>query len=312
MQIQSSEVPEIHYRPYNLPKNLPAIAFVGNNWVPLSNLDHMHFHNCLEIGICHSGFGSLYVENQIFPFHPGDICLIPSNTPHMTVRSTEDSHWEYFAFDPQLLFPENLWAQLKSKDTLTDYSPTFSNILSSKINQELAPLIRSIFAEFSVPKPFYEYSLKGLLIYLCTKLTAMDSQKDCPDIKNLDFSIRPALVIIHQDYGQKLSCAELADACHLSETHFRRVFKNITALSPLEYLNRFRIRKSCILLFEHTYSIHEIALLSGFPTLSSYNRNFQKVLGLSPTQWIKQQAHLTDVHQILSLDTPEVSSIFQF
>ena len=178
--------------------------------------------------------------------------------------------------------------------------------------RDRSPLTHSIFAEFSTPKPFYEDSLKVLLIYLCTKLTAMDSPKDCPNVKNSGFSIRPALVIIHRDDGQKLSCADLADACHLSETHVRRSFKSITALSPLEYLNHFRIRKSCILLFERMYSIHEIALLSGFPTLSSYNRNFQKVLGLSPTQWMKQQAHLTDVHQILSLDTPEVSSIFQF
>ncbi len=60
------------------------------------------------------------------------------------------------------------------------------------------------------------------------------------------------------------------------------------------------------------YSIHEIALLSGFPTLSSYNRNFQKVLGLSPHAVDETAGALNRCSSDPFLDTPEVSSIFQF
>lgn len=312
MQNQPSKNPTFHYRPYNLHKSLPAICFIGDNWVPTPVLDMMHFHNCMEIGLCHSGSGSIYAEGQRFPYRPGDICMIPANTPHMTVRDSVHSHWEYLAFDPALLFPASLWKQLGNTEVLCDYCPSFPYVFPQELNRKAAPLIQNIIEEFSSLRPSYEYTLKGLFICLCSEITRCQSALHTDKAVTSTLAIRPALHIIHQEYPQKLSCPQLAGACNLSETHFRRIFKTITSLSPLEYLNHFRIRKSCILLFDQEYPIQEIARMVGFPTLSSYNRNFQKILHLAPSEWVKTQPRIPAGHRILSLDNPDHSSIFQF
>ena len=310
MQIQSST--PIHYRPYNLPQDFPVISFVGNNWVPLSVLDNLHFHNCLEVGICRSGTDHIYVENQKFSYQPEDLCVIPANTPHMMIRNTEDSHWEYFAFDPVHFFPEYLWNRLENSDILTSYNPAFPNVLPPQMNEKVKPLVDKIFSEFSRQHSAYKYSMKGLFICLCTEFTNFEPRFPSCISENSVFKIRPALLLIHQFYQEKLTCQDLSFACNLSETHFRRMFKTITALSPMEYLNHFRIYKSCSLLLLHKYSIHEIAQLTGFSTLSSYNRTFHQILSCSPSQWMKQQPKIPNTHQILTLDDEDSSSFFHF
>lgn len=311
MQNQSSTTPTIFYRPYNLPPNLPVISFVGKNWVPLSVLDNLHFHNCLEIGICHNGTGKIYVENQTFAYREGDICVIPAYTPHMVIRDTENSQWEYFAFDPIPFFPKRLWKQLQNADILTDYNPAFRNLLDSETNKRVTPLINEILTEFYAQRSSYRYSLTGLFVSLCTIITDYKPTLE-PNSKISALRIKPALQLIHEKYAQKLTCLELANSCDLSETHFRRIFKSITTLSPLEYLNHFRIRKSCALLLSNKYSILETAQMSGFPTLSSYNRNFQAITNCSPSQWIKQQPGISSTHRIVSLDDKNLTSFFQF
>ena len=43
------------YRSYYLPSDFPVLLLSGEHW-KISNIPskHLHFHNCLEIGLCHS------------------------------------------------------------------------------------------------------------------------------------------------------------------------------------------------------------------------------------------------------------------
>ncbi len=49
------------YRSYYLPSDFPVLLLSGEHW-KISNVPskHLHFHNCLEIGVCHSESG--YME----------------------------------------------------------------------------------------------------------------------------------------------------------------------------------------------------------------------------------------------------------
>ena len=46
------------YRNYYLPPHFPVLLLTGEHW-RISDIpsDRLHFHNCLEIGICHSDSG---------------------------------------------------------------------------------------------------------------------------------------------------------------------------------------------------------------------------------------------------------------
>ena len=87
----------IEYRSYYLPLHFPVLLLSGDYWrisdVPSGRL---HFHNCLEIGICHSDSGFMEFPGQALSFQEGDITVIPRNIPHTTYSSPGCSrHWSY-------------------------------------------------------------------------------------------------------------------------------------------------------------------------------------------------------------------------
>jgi AraC-like DNA-binding protein len=85
-----------------------------------------------------------------------------------------------------------------------------------------------------------------------------------------------------------MKIARLADVCHMSESHFRRLFEENIGMTPVEYLNQVRIKKACDLIRKTGSSMEEIATKVGFTTTSTFNRNFKRITGTSPYQWKKQ------------------------
>ena len=65
------------FRNYPLRVEFPILLLTGNQWwisdVPSANL---HFHNCLEIGLCHEGEGTLIIQKESCHFSAGDITII--------------------------------------------------------------------------------------------------------------------------------------------------------------------------------------------------------------------------------------------
>ena len=75
----------IEYRNYELPADFPIQMLSGENWrisdVPSGVL---HFHNCLEIGLCESDGGFLGFRGEQRAFRAGDVTIISGDVPHTT------------------------------------------------------------------------------------------------------------------------------------------------------------------------------------------------------------------------------------
>lgn len=100
---------------------------------------------------------------------------------------------------------------------------------------------------------------------------------------------------------QQFSIDVLADLCHWSPTHFRRVFHDIMGTSPLDFINKTRIMKSCNLLRSTEESILEISEQVGFHSVSSFNRYFAKIMQMSPREYRKQMIQSDKREENLSI-----------
>ena len=79
--------------------------------------------------------------------------------------------------------------------------------------------------------------------------------------------------------------ATLAGLCHLSQTHFRRLFLSCMGSTPLQFVISTRIYQACVMLLSSDEPVLSIAQAVGMPSVSSFNRNFQQVMGMSPRQY---------------------------
>lgn len=311
MQNQSSPSTDLQYRHYNLPMDFPSFAFVGDRWILPDHAVSMHFHNCMEIGYCLSGRGTVYVEQKALAFSEGDICVIPENTVHISCSEIGvASHWEYILFDPKLMFPSGDFHSIAKDSRLLFDDPQFSNVFSESSEPLLLFFARRMFDEFCRHEMGYQDALRGLFMAFITEYLRI-----CPDRKvngkdRQNLRIYPAILHIRSFYGQRITVPGLAALCGLSEPHFRRVFEDIIHLSPLDYIHHLRIRQACYLLVHTDRPVNEIAKDVGFSTLSSFNRQFQAVTGTSPRKWKDRNRSSVEYHRITSLDAGENMGFF--
>ena len=92
---------------------------------------------------------------------------------------------------------------------------------------------------------------------------------------------------ILENYAQPISLEEIAKEAYLSPSAFCRFFKKRTRKSFVEYLNEFRIGMACKMLTENKNPISDICFKTGFNNLANFNRQFKRVMGVTPTGYRK-------------------------
>ena len=75
-------------------------------------------------------------------------------------------------------------------------------------------------------------------------------------------------VYIEKHFDELLTLDILAEMCHGSPFHLQRTFKKMTGISPIEYIQRFRIVKAAEHLLQTNQSIKEISTAVGIETQS--------------------------------------------
>ena len=98
----------------------------------------------------------------------------------------------------------------------------------------------------------------------------------------VDRRLRRAIEFMHDNYSRELGLEEIASAAYLSEYHFARLFKQITAVTPHVYLANLRLERARKLLAETTLPISQIASMVGYQSQSHFTKIFKSVTGVTP------------------------------
>lgn len=96
---------------------------------------------------------------------------------------------------------------------------------------------------------------------------------------------RELLSYLQQNYLDKISLQELAAHFHLSEKYVSRYFKKQFHLNFTQYLNHLRLTHARNLLETTDLPITDIALCSGFPSVSYFIRSFKSNYGVTPRKY---------------------------
>lgn len=93
------------------------------------------------------------------------------------------------------------------------------------------------------------------------------------------------LSYIDTHYLDPITLDSVANSVGISRFYLSRNFRKLTNCGFCEYLNQKRINEAIILLAETDYSITDVALRSGFQSISSFNRIFKDCIGCSPKEY---------------------------
>jgi len=90
---------------------------------------------------------------------------------------------------------------------------------------------------------------------------------------------------VSQNYQNKISTAHLSKIFYMSESHFCRLFKKTVGISPIDYINEYRVGKAELLLQKTDLPIITIAAEVGFEDANYFSRVFRKIKKLSPSEY---------------------------
>jgi AraC-like DNA-binding protein len=98
-----------------------------------------------------------------------------------------------------------------------------------------------------------------------------------------------SMAYIHANYDGPLSRSDMAAHVGLSERHLTRCFHQEVGMTPITYLNRYRVKQAKALLDGGVKGITEIAAEVGFASSSYFTRVFREEVGISPRAYMQSR-----------------------
>jgi AraC-like DNA-binding protein len=95
-------------------------------------------------------------------------------------------------------------------------------------------------------------------------------------------SIDQAYNFLYAHFKEHIQLSQVAEQVHLNPSALSRAFKRETGMNIFQIINKLRIENACKMLSSTNWGIAQIAYCSGFSNLSHFNRQFQKIIHVSP------------------------------
>lgn len=153
------------------------------------------------------------------------------------------------------------------------------------------------------------YFLQAQLYHFFSVLTrdvVIDSY-DTSATENLH--IQRAVTYIRNNYSKGITVADMSRDLNISRGHLYTIFKETINISPKEFLTKFRISRAKEQLTLTNLPIEYIALSCGYNNTLVFTKAFKQLLGLTPTQYRKQNRTETQEH--LTASQSELESIIK-
>lgn len=139
------------------------------------------------------------------------------------------------------------------------------------------------------------YRLLGML-YLFLAVIA-DAQKNKFDTPSGNTYVNHAITYIQNHYSMPVTIEEISAYVGLNRSYLSSLFKEYTGLSPIKYLQNFRITRAQHMLRVTDLPIESIALSCGYQSAESFHKIFRQIVGMSPRIFRNEHRNRTRINQ---------------
>lgn len=123
-----------------------------------------------------------------------------------------------------------------------------------------------------------------LWMLLCTHREALVKMEKLGISLRSQSRLRKMMRYIETNYSEKLYLEDIAQAANISKSEATRCFQMGMQISPVEYLNQYRMYQAKIQLETTEDSIVHIAVSAGYDNSSYFARIFKRTFGITPRE----------------------------
>ncbi len=249
-----------------------AYRYEKENSFDTSDCPRPHF--CLGLVLDGTGVYHDCEKDTDITVKPGDLVFVPIGSRYV-------SHW---VGEPQISYI--------SIHFIFDYPAVFTRASGFHL-QSVTP------ESFAATKEIFERALAGFEGDECARLAVLGGfytllaeifpyLQATPAQSEVHPRILRALSLVEEHYREDLSVADLANAANMSVSRFFPFFRKTVGMTPVEYINHYRINRAIILLMSSAaYSVDEVSEMAGFQSSAYFRRVFKSHTGRSPRDYRK-------------------------
>jgi AraC-like DNA-binding protein len=267
---------------------------VANDEIP-NFYNPLHYHSELELTSVERSSGTRIVGDSIEPFHPGDLVLVGSKTPHIWKNNIEYvdgiavfAKAVVIKFLPDFVGNQfwNIPEMSKIRHLLFDLAP-YGFKLEGAAKEIVAAKMKLLLAKSQTEQIIHLLEIlhemsEAKTYRLLSKFPVSQKEKD-DDKTNL------VLSFLQTNFTKNIRLKDIADKACMHPNALCAYFKRETGKTIFDVLHEIRLKKACDLLLTTNDSIAMIGATAGFYSQTLFNRKFKEICGMTPLCYRKQK-----------------------
>ncbi len=253
-----------------------------------------HFHTEYELILTLQCPGYRMVGDDLAQLKGGDLVLLGSNLPHLWQRDADGAiqggpvHMLIAQFEENFL-GRDFWK-------IPDTHALRQLLKRASVGLHFTGTTRDEVARLMAEMNTAGGKLRRLALFL-TVLDALASSSECRALASPGYTaesnpfnqerMERVLHFINERLDQPIRLSEVARRASLSEGAFSRFFRLHAGRTFPSFVNEVRIGRACRLLAESDLKITDIAFACGFSNLSNFNRQFRRLKGMAPREFLR-------------------------
>jgi AraC-like DNA-binding protein len=295
LELAVSRHPALGYEPPSTPGSIKCLA----HGFP-TPLARWHYHDEYELHLIVASSGKAFVGDYIGSFTPGHLVLTGPRLPHNWIS---------------LDIPEG---GIVERDLVIQFDHQSIDKAAAAISEfaEVLPLLeraRHGIEFFGISERAEQHwhairSRQGLSRYAafceflveltrCTnyRLLSNSPLQSIDDHAQLEH-INAIVNRITDNLAQAISAADIAGELGMSESSFSRFFRRATGNTFTDFVNQVRVNQACRLLMSTDSYVSQICYDVGFNNVANFNRRFQDIKGMTPSEFRRSADHRFGKH----------------
>ncbi len=270
-------------------------SYIYDGWIePKCTWERVpHYHEDIEIVTVKEGYMAYSVNGKTLMLNEGDTLVVNSNQIHYSM-CVDDKIAKYVIFivHPSILM-SSVTVEMEAIRPIIDNPelPYLRFRYISNFTKEMYDLMIDLpdyrHNAFEITKRLFlmwELFMKKISEYgQMTEEAGYDPRM---------MSFKTMLHFMNNNYKESLTLEQIANTGNVSKSQCNNLFNQFVGESPINYLMHLRSRKVAEHLRSGSFTLKQIAEMTGFNGVSYMSETFKKFFGQSPRDYKKQWSRI--------------------
>ena len=246
-------------------------------------LEQAYHHIEYEIFYIDSGSVEFGIEETAVIAQAGDVIFMHPGTNHY-VKKLKGTEYHYYAmvFDGSVLGQEG--------DPVRSILESIRVSRFVKLPEDILEKLRQATENERQLNFGHELIVKSVLLDILAHILATKQYVEISDNLRTEQgnrvnAIDVTLNYVREHYRENISLDDVLKITSYSKSHFIRLFKKNVGMNLTDYINKYRIEKSCLDLIYTSKNVTEIATENGFNTVQYFSKTFKAYMKCTPKQY---------------------------